>query len=106
MQAHADHRQVATARHHADRHKTGVAAVVHRVAHLLPNQPVMEKFVHHNPLHALESMTFDEAVATMREKEKCVTLQTLPLTTLPFVSKNHLHLFWPVEAHACMHACI
>jgi hypothetical protein len=30
----------------------------------------MEKFVHHNPLHALESMTFDEAVAYMHEQEK------------------------------------
>jgi hypothetical protein len=43
---------------------------VRRVSRLLPTQPVMEKFVHHNPLHALESMTFDEAVAYMHEQEK------------------------------------
>jgi hypothetical protein len=70
VQGHTDRRQAGSAHHEAGPPEPGVAATVRRVSRLLPTQPVMEKFVHHNPLHALESMTFDEAVAYMHEQEK------------------------------------
>jgi len=41
---------------------TAVQRAVESAAHLLPAQRPLERFVHHNTLHAFESMPFDEAV--------------------------------------------
>ncbi|KAI9028762.1 hypothetical protein DFJ74DRAFT_641843 [Hyaloraphidium curvatum] len=44
-----------------------IAAAVASAAELLPHQGILENFVHHNPLHALENMTFQGAIDRVLE---------------------------------------
>ena len=43
---------------------------VHQAAELLPNQAILENFVHHNPLEHLQSLPFQEALGHVRELER------------------------------------
>ena len=45
-----------------------VARVIDRLAHLLPAQGPISIFIHHNPLHAFEHLTFEEAVEQAGER--------------------------------------
>lgn len=54
---------------HAHAHSNNPVEVVHRgvshVSHLLPHQGILDRFVHHNPFHDLESMSFRDALGYM-----------------------------------------
>lgn len=50
---------------------TRLQAAIEHVAHLLPTQGPITSFVHHNTLHALEHLPFDEAVQTGAEMVGC-----------------------------------
>jgi uncharacterized protein YbcC (UPF0753/DUF2309 family) len=48
---------------YSDRHRSGgLAKAIEDAAHLLPSQAPIQVFVHHNTLHALEGLPFQEAV--------------------------------------------
>src|SRR5262245_35435087 len=48
-----------------------LAAVIDELAHLLPAQGPISIFIHHNPLHALEHLPFEEAVETAAVRLGC-----------------------------------
>jgi uncharacterized protein YbcC (UPF0753/DUF2309 family) len=48
-----------------------LARMIDRLAHLLPAQGPISIFIHHNPLHALEHMPFEDAVERAAERLGC-----------------------------------
>jgi uncharacterized protein YbcC (UPF0753/DUF2309 family) len=61
------------------------ADAIARIAHWLPTQRPLKEFIHHNPLHALDHHSFDEAVA---------------IASRIFGARDYLPLRWYQTAYA------
>src|SRR6478752_7429661 len=62
---HGSHPRSSSARDHP------LACAIDSLAHLLPAQGPISIFIHHNPLHALEHLPFEDAVERAAERLGC-----------------------------------